>query len=332
MKASAKRKAPRRPARGLAQGAASARPNLARQKARPISIFDRFLRNLPLAENEIQRIFNWTAVITFALILFFVARYFGAGDVIHRHYAQQAANAGFVLKRIEPIGIERADELKIYDLILAQKDRAMPLVDIEKIRADLMQYGWVKDVRVSRQLPDTLVVEIIERKPAAIWDDNGNQNLIDEQGIVLENVPVGSVPGLMVIRGERANERTAALAELLEEAPSLKPQIVAASWVGNRRWDLTFKSGETVALPEGEIAAAKALVNFARMEGVSRILGQDIIHFDLRDPDQAYLRRKPKSKPAVPSDSSRPRSDNDRGSGDDTGSGNETETGGTGAA
>ncbi len=284
------------------------------------------LANLPLAEQEIQRIFTWIAVGTFALILFFVARYFGVGDVIHRHYAQQAANAGFVLKRIEPIGIKRADELKIYDLILAQKDRAMPLVDIEKIRTDLMQYGWVKDVRVSRQLPDTLVVEIIERKPSAIWDDNGKQNLIDEQGILLENIPVGSVGGLMVISGERANRKIAGLTELLEAAPSLKPQIIAASWVGNRRWDLKFKSGETVALPEGEIAAAKALVNFARMEGVSRILGQDIIHFDLRDPDKAYLRRKPKSNPAAPIEDDRKNSDN--GNETETEAKAETETGG----
>lgn len=320
MKATAKRKSARRPARN----GAIARQNSARQKARPISIFDRLLRSLPIAEDEIQRIFNWIAVGTLALILFFVARYLGAGDAIHRLYVEQAANAGFVLKRIEPIGIERADELKIYDLILAQKDRAMPLVDIEKIRADLLQYGWVKDARVSRQLPDKLVVEIIERRPSAIWDDNGNLNLIDEQGVLLENVPVGSVPGLMVISGRRANEQVAGLAELLEEAPSLKPQIIAANWVGNRRWDLKFKSGETVALPEGEIAAAKALVNFARIEGVSRILGQDIIHFDLRDPNKAYLRRKAKSNAEAPNEGSRAGSDN----GKDT----KSETGGNGAA
>ena len=292
MKTTTKRKAPakRKPARRKAP----ANKRGKRQKIRRISLFDRFLRTLPLAEAEIQRIFTWIAIGVFVIILFFVARYFGVGAMAHQQYAELAAKAGFVVTRVEATGMERVDQLKVYDIVLAEKDRAMPLVDLEKIRSDLMQYGWIKDVRVSRRLPDTLVVEIIERRPSAIWEDNGKQILIDEQGVVLENVPVGSVQGLLVLSGPNANDQAVELAELLEEAPSLKPQIVGAKWVGNRRWDLTFKTGETVALPEGAKAAAKALVNFARMDGVNRLLGRDIIHFDLRDPDRAYLRKKPK--------------------------------------
>jgi cell division protein FtsQ len=61
---------------------------------------------------------------------------------------------------------------------------------------------------------------------------------------------------------------------------------------------LRFKSGETLALPEGEKAAAEALLNFARMDGIHRLLGRDLIHFDLRDPDRAYFRKAPKAEPA----------------------------------
>ncbi|MFC4291781.1 cell division protein FtsQ/DivIB [Sphingorhabdus arenilitoris] len=296
MKATTKRKTA---ARG-----ASARQSSNRQKVRRLSMFDRFLRTLPLAEAEIQRIFNWIAIGTFLVILFFVARYFGLGAIVHNQYAELAAKAGFVVTRVETSGMERVDQLKVYDIVLAEKDRAMPLVDLEKIRSDLMQYGWIKDVRVSRRLPDTLVVEIIERKPAAIWNQGGKQTLIDEAGVVLQNVPVGSVGGLMILNGENANKQAVMLAELLDEAPSLKPQIVAASWIGNRRWDLTFKTGETVALPEGEKPATKALIDFARMDGVSRLLGQDMIYFDLRDPDRAYIRKKPKEEPKPVKDDS----------------------------
>jgi cell division protein FtsQ len=88
------------------------------------------------------------------------------------------------------------------------------------------------------------------------------------------------------------------LNELLDKATALKAQVSGASWVGNRRWDLRFKSGETLALPEGEKAAAEALLNFARMDGIHRLLGRDLIHFDLRDPDRAYFRKAPKPEPA----------------------------------
>jgi cell division protein FtsQ len=60
---------------------------------------------------------------------------------------------------------------------------------------------------------------------------------------------------------------------------------------------LQFQSGETLALPEGEKAAAEALLNFARMDGIHRLLGRDLIHFDLRDPERAYFRKAPKVKP-----------------------------------
>ena len=69
--------------------------------------------------------------------------------------------------------------------------------------------------------------------------------------------------------------------------------LAGATWVGNRRWDLQFQSGETLALPEGDSEAAAALVNFARMDGVDRLLGRGIVRFDMRDPARFVLRLPP---------------------------------------
>jgi cell division protein FtsQ len=66
--------------------------------------------------------------------------------------------------------------------------------------------------------------------------------------------------------------------------------LAGATWVGNRRWDLRFQSGETLSLPEGDRDSASALVNFARMDGVNRLLGRGIVKFDMRDPDRFVLR------------------------------------------
>jgi len=76
----------------------------------------------------------------------------------------------------------------------------------------------------------------------------------------------------------------------MENAPALKPMLAGATWVGNRRWDLRFQSGETLSLPEGDKPSATALVNFARMDGVNRLLGRGIVKFDMRDPDRFVLR------------------------------------------
>ena len=67
-------------------------------------------------------------------------------------------------------------------------------------------------------------------------------------------------------RQGRQCARRVTLETLLDKAPSLKAQLVSATWVGQRRWDLSFQSGETVALPEGEAAARRALARFAKMD------------------------------------------------------------------
>lgn len=269
-----------------------------RQKVRQISWLDRLLRTLPFSEEDIQRAITWVVVAALAVLALAAAQWLGLIAAAHQQYAELAAKAGFQVQRVEVTGMERVDQLKVYELVLAEKDRAMPLVDIERMRADLLEYGWIKDARVSRRLPDTLAVEIIERKPAAVWQRDGKYSLIDAEGIVLQNVRAGEANELPVLNGADANQHAVALNDLLDKATALKSQVVGASWVGNRRWDLRFKSGETLALPEGERAAAQALLNFARMDGIHRLLGRDLIHFDLRDPDRAYFRKAPKAEPA----------------------------------
>jgi cell division protein FtsQ len=268
-----------------------------RQKVLQASWVDTLIRILPLTEKEVQRIVTWAILSVLTLLALVAAQYAGLTAAAYQQYAALAAKAGFQVKRVPVTGMERVDQLKVYQLVLAEKDRAMPLVDIEKIRADLLQYGWIKDARVSRRLPDTLAVEIIERKPAALWQRNGRYSLIDANGIVLANVRAGEGGDLPTLNGNEANEHIVALNALLDNASALKSQVSGASWIGKRRWDLQFQTGETLALPEGEAEAAKALLNFARLDGVHRLLGRDLIHFDLRDPDRAYFRKAPKAKP-----------------------------------
>jgi cell division protein FtsQ len=198
--------------------------------------------------------------------------------------------AGFQVKKVEVVGADRIDRLKVYDIALAQKDRSMAAVDLDSVRGDLMKYGWIKDARVSRRLPDTLVVDIVERTPAAIWQHNNRLSLIDEKGVVLEPVTVATMPDLPLVIGPKANQRSQDLDRLLTEASSLKELLAGATWVGNRRWDLRFRSGETLSLPEGEVEAKAALAKFAHMDGANRLLGRGILRFDMRDPGRFVLR------------------------------------------
>ena len=203
---------------------------------------------------------------------------------------EAVGRAGFTVKRVDIKGIQRMDSAPVYGIALDQQSMAMPLVDVRAIRAKLLQYGWVKDARVSRRLPDTLVIDIVERKPAALWQDRQRLTLIDAEGVVLDRVPVDQMPDLPLLIGPGANAQGRHLERILADVPTLRPQLASASWMGGRRWDLAFQTGETIVLPEGEQAARAALAKFAKMDRSAGLLGRGLVRFDLRIPGKMIVR------------------------------------------
>ena len=210
--------------------------------------------------------------------------------------------AGFTVKRIDIVGLRNMDSGPVYEIALEQRSMAMPLVDVERIRQQLLRYGWVKDARVSRRLPDTLSIDIVERRPAALWQDRDRLALIDSDGVVIDRVPVTQMPDLPLLIGPQANLHERELNRLLAVAPTLRPQLVSATWVGGRRWDIALQTGETIALPEGEQAAAAALAKFADLDKSTGLLGRGLVRIDLRLPGKMIVRlpRAPGEAPPAP--------------------------------
>jgi len=200
--------------------------------------------------------------------------------------------AGFTVKGYQITGLKHMARAPIDAIVSEELHRSaeaagaekapQPLVSVGEIRDRLLQFGWVKDARVSRRLPDTLVIDIVERNPAALWQDQGRLALIDADGVVLDRVPVDKMPDLPLLIGPGANNQAEELGRLMAAVPTLKPQLASATWVGGRRWDLNFQTGETVALPEGEDASRVALMKFAKLDKSTGLLGHGMLRFDLR--------------------------------------------------
>jgi cell division protein FtsQ len=78
--------------------------------------------------------------------------------------------------------------------------------------------------------------------------------------------------------------------ELIAATP-LGRDVNAAVFVGGRRWDLRFKSGETLALPDQPGQARAALATFAKLDGQGpeRLLGGRFTRFDLRLPGRMIV-------------------------------------------
>ncbi len=270
---------------------------------------DKVVARLPIGAAGLQRLVNWAVALIALVALWLAAQFMGLPAMMGREAALLAGRAGFQVAKVEVRGVERMDEMPVYSLALAEVDRSMLSVDLAELRGRIMTLGWIKDARVTRRLPDTLIVDIVERQPVAVWQQDGALSLVDAEGAVIERIDERAMPDLPLVVGPDANRRIAAMQRLLDAAPALQPLLAGATWVGDRRWDLTFQSGETLLLPEGEAQAAAALAKFARLDGVNRLLGRGIVRFDMRDPERFVLRLPPEHERAAARAQSEPQTD-----------------------
>ena len=283
-------KVTRKPTGVRRSAAARSRSQKARAaKKHTTGLLDRTMALLPFTEEQWHKFFLFLIVAAGLGIAWIVASYVGIPEMARTELAKSASRSGFEVRRVQVSGVERMNEQRVYERVLAERDSPMPLVDLGEVRERLLDLPWVADARVSRQLPDTLKVDIVERIPHAVLRKPGRLMLIDPQGHELEPISAAAAKDELLIEGPGAQKQVEELGKLLDAAPALKPQIASAEWVGNRRWNLRFKSGQLLALPEGD-AGASALVKFAQLDGMHRLIGGKPIAIDMRVPDRAYLR------------------------------------------
>lgn len=263
-----------------------------RAKAKTSGFLDGAMSLLPFTEEQLHRIFLAIILGGAVALAWFVASLAGVPAMAKAQAAEVASNAGFEVRRIRISGVERMNDQVIYDTVWKERNAAtpMPMVDLDDIRERLLALSWVKDARVSIQLPQTIAIDVVERKPHAVLKKPDRLVLIDASGVELEPISKEAAEDELLISGPGASRVVDGLDRLIAAAPALQVQIKEAEWVGNRRWNLAFKTGQVLALPQGDDEAAKALVAFARMDGQNRLLGGKVATFDMRAPPRVYMR------------------------------------------
>ena len=270
------------------------------RKSTKVAVPKKFAKRLPVDQAHANKVAGLVFGAFLLAIAFVVLLALDIPAKAERAAATAVGHAGFTVSGYQIVGLNHMARAPVDAIVTDELRRAadeaesskapQALVDADAIRQRLLRFGWVKDARVLRRLPDTLVIDIVERRPAALWQNKGQLALIDADGVVLDRVPVDRMPDLPLLIGPGANAQEKELATLMAAVPTLKPQLASATWVGGRRWDLNFQSGETVALPEGYGPASVALSKFARVDRQSSLLGRGIVRFDLRVPGKMIVR------------------------------------------
>jgi cell division protein FtsQ len=207
------------------------------------------------------------------------------------------AVAGAANMRVQDIVIEgrsNTPEALLNAALGVKRGDSMLAFSLEGARQRIETLSWVDHAAVERRLPGTLVVSLTERRPFAIWQNQGKFVLIGRDGQVVANEDIAAFGELPLVVGPGAPENASTLLDALAAQPDLKSRVVAAVRVGERRWNLRLKNGADVMLPEG--AVVPALAKLMELQTSQALLDRPLATVDMRLPDRLVVR--PQTPPA----------------------------------
>lgn len=262
---------------------------------------------LPLAAGRLRRHVAIGFVVVLMAAAIVVAILLGLPQRWWIATAAAASRAGFEVRHVEVTGVANSPRLGVITTTLEGPTNSMLLVDLAAARARLRALPWVADASVARRLPDTLIVAVVERRPVALWQFRHRLAAVDRNGVPITADRLDRFASLPLVVGAGANRHVDDLLALLADHPRLAAGVDAATFVGRRRWDLRFKTGEALALPEGTAADA-ALARFDALDRKDGLLGKGYARFDLRLPGQMTVKLaapvplppRPGAKPVAP--------------------------------
>jgi cell division protein FtsQ len=171
--------------------------------------------------------------------------------------------------------------------------RGDPILDFDPhaARERLEMIAWVKSAHVERHLSGLIRIRIDERRPFAIWQQDGKFSVIDRAGNVVATENIGAFGRLPLVVGTGAEHAAAQMVDLLQAVPVVQNRTHALVRVAERRWNLRLRNGTDVLLPDGQEAAA--LVRLAELHTQQGLLDRPLAAIDLRLPDKLVLRLPP---------------------------------------
>jgi cell division protein FtsQ len=163
--------------------------------------------------------------------------------------------------------------------------------DATAARARIEDLPWVQTASISRIYPGSLDVRITERRPMAVWANDGRDYLVDSSGRVLSALKAGTNVRLPRLAGAGAPEQAQALLELIVRYPRIAERFEMAERVGGRRWTLHLK--DAVVLQLGADREAAALSALSAPDDLGKFLTARNVVIDLRVAGKVILRAAP---------------------------------------
>lgn len=205
------------------------------------------------ARSTVRRILRWALPLT-AIVLVSVS-------AVHLLVASGLLR----VREVVVVGNQRLPQSEVRSLVAGLADEQIFSVDLEHYRARLLESPWIADVRLTRVLPATIRIAVVERLPMAAARQGQQLYLVDKTGSIIGDYgPADQARDLPIVEGlmasGRAADRTvdparaalaAALLDDLAHDPVLRVQVSEID-VTNAHDAVVLLDGDTAWLHVGD--------------------------------------------------------------------------------
>lgn len=211
-----------------------------------------------------------------------------ARQVGDRFMRNSLISMGFVVDRVDVVGEGRLREEDVRTALGVDIGDFLFELDIEQAQKRVESLSWVELAVVRRLWPDRVVVQIIERRPYALWQHDGIVQLVDVTGEVISDADPLQFTGLPLVLGEGAEARVTDIQAILAPYPAIFSRVDVMTFQPTGRWDVRLNSGNTwIKLPKDGVKNALNVLEELHRE--QQILDRQIEIIDLRLPDRLTL-------------------------------------------
>lgn len=207
---------------------------------------------------------------------------------VSNRFDSVTSGMGLKVKKLHVTGASPEAKAAIQQAVGVSADQPIVSLDLNAVRDRVQAVGWVKEARVVRLLPDTLIVDVKEHDRLAVWQTGGHAYVIDSRGQVIQGADAGRYPKLPLVVGKGADQTAAEILPLLAQRPRLMTRIDALVRVDERRWDLRLKDGSLIQLPA--VDQDSALIRLDALDQRERLLDLGFARVDLRTPEEVAVR------------------------------------------
>jgi len=198
---------------------------------------------------------------------------------------------GSALASVQVEGTVYTDKTELQTALNIKAGEALVPYNVGTARERLEALPWIKLAAVEKKLPDTLNVSVYEYIPVARVEEDGKWLVVSKDAVRILEDSANEFAGLPALTGVGAAEATSDLLVHLQDRPNFVAQLKTANYVGERRWDFTFKSGVMVRFPDENVAETfKLLEELEEARHVLSLVGGVV---DLRLPGRVTLKIPP---------------------------------------